>query len=331
MPNKNKITEQFEEMMVKEYGVEFVDVESDRPQPEPACAESGHGHEMTIEELREELLKEGIDPDELIRKVRERIDPLIDRPSPPEESDKTKLIEALGGNIRPLNADDYSLRVNSPPVPQSTYVEPKCGFMGCRCVDISPATVDRPPATTEPAESEGNCDEPYCQCGHLRDQFHDGGSEGCCYAHPITGSDCNCKKYQHEATAPPAAPAIDSVEDRADQALKRYTTSYERMTRSIVLGLMTAFAQAETASLRAENEKLRGELEWIEINASSIVLFIPSGELKHIGYNAHISINRYRNEISAHVSGELPEQVATLSEAIERIKALTAQADKDEL
>lgn len=62
----------------------------------------------------------------------------------------------------------------------------KFNFRHPRCQPPTPQ--DENPAT-EDAKA-------YCQCGHLRDQFHDGGSEGCCYAHPLTGSDCGCEKYQ---------------------------------------------------------------------------------------------------------------------------------------
>lgn len=69
--------------------------------------------------------------------------------------------------------------------------------------------VYRPP-TTEPAESE----PVYCLCGHFRDQFHDGGSESCCYIHPQTGSDCGCGGYRPDS---PATPPAESVEDEQSE------------------------------------------------------------------------------------------------------------------
>lgn len=88
--------------------------------------------------------------------------------------------------------------------------------------------------------------------------------------------------------------------------------------------------EARIAELERQLAVAVDALEWLEQNASEIRAFVQNPDRNiGVGWPVTISVNKYRGEITFHVSGELPGTATSLLDAIQRASTQCVKGGDD--
>lgn len=116
-------------------------------------------------------------------------------------------------------------------------------------------------------------------------------------------------------------------DEAREAAWWRYVNRCTKVTFSATF--YEGFYAGYEAAIAAERSRIVA-FEWLEQNASEIRAFVQNPDRNiGVGWPVTISVNKYRGEITFHVSGELPGTATSLLDAIQRASNQCVKGGED--